>query len=215
MLNTANDHLFQVVNLRPWPQSTPQLHRQRGSFWNFDGEIFVGKGVGKARIRWHGLAVDVFTSHFVSYTNNPNSDNKLVRFLQSKETVSYIQRSDADIKLFGADINALPTTSSHWMPYYVLSTYLRDSVTDRYPGASFHPWFATYGNRRNTYTRAAYPERIDLLMFRARPGLRMRTKDFVMPMFVTRAGGGKAVSLSDHEALLAEYVIEQARTEEE
>ena len=69
--------------------------------------------------------MDVFTSHFVSYSNNPETDNKLVRFLQSAETVSYIRSSDADIKLFGADINALPTKSDRRMPYHVLSTYLR------------------------------------------------------------------------------------------
>ena len=164
--------------------------------------------MGKARILWNGLVVDVFTSHFVSYSNNPETDNKLVRFLQSKETISYIQSSDADIKLFGADINDLPTKSDSRMPYYVLSTYLRDSLLDRYPGTSFHPAFATYGNRHNSYTGAAYPERIDLLMFRARPGLRMHTENFIMPVFVTRAGGGKVCSLSDHEALLAEYVVE-------
>ena len=187
------------------------IPRQRGSFWNFDGEIFVGKGVGKARIRWNGLVVDVFTSHFVSYSNNPETDNKLVRFLQSKETVSYIRSSDADIKLFGADINDLPTKSDRRMPYYVLSTYLRDSLLDRHgPRAGFHPAFATYGNRHNSYTRAAFPERIDLLMFRARPGLRMRTKNFLMPVFVTRTGvKGEVCSLSDHEALLAEYVVEE------
>ncbi len=179
----------------------------RGSFWNFDGEIFVGKGVGKARVRWQGLAVDVFTSHFVSYTNNPNSDNKKVRYMQSKETVAYINNSDADIKLFGADINALPTINNRRTPYYILTTLLKDALTDRYPDASFHPWFATYGNSRNTYTRGAYPERIDLLMFWARPGLAMRTKEFVMPMFMTRSEEGELISLSDHEALLADFEV--------
>ena len=71
----------------------------RGSFWNFDGEIFVEKGLGKARVRWRGLAVDVFTSHLVSYTNNPNSDNTYFRFVQSMETSKYMAMSDADIKV--------------------------------------------------------------------------------------------------------------------
>ena len=41
------------------------------------------------------------------------------------------------------------------------------------------------------------------------PGLRMRTENFLMPVFVTRTGArGEVCSLSDHEALLAEYVVE-------
>ncbi len=50
---------------------------------------------------------------------------------------------------------------------------LRDSLVEKYPGASFHPVFATFGNQENTYTRHHRPERIDYLMFRYRTtGLR-------------------------------------------
>ena len=41
----------------------------RGSFWRFDGEIFVRKGLGIARIQWHDKTIDVFTTHLVSYAN--------------------------------------------------------------------------------------------------------------------------------------------------
>ncbi len=46
---------------------------------------------------------------------------------------------------------------------------LRDSLVEKYPGASFHPVFATFGNQENTYTRQHRPERIDYLMFRWAP----------------------------------------------
>lgn len=39
----------------------------RGNFWKFDGEIFVRKGVGIARILWYEKTIDVFTTHLVSY----------------------------------------------------------------------------------------------------------------------------------------------------
>ncbi len=45
---------------------------------------------------------------------------------------------------------------------------MRDSLVEKYPGASFHPVFATFGNQENTYTRHHRPERIDYLMFRYR-----------------------------------------------
>lgn len=54
-------------------------------------------------MRWNGLSVDVFTSHFVSYTNNPSSDNKKVRYLQSKETIEYI-REEKQLDKFGDDL---------------------------------------------------------------------------------------------------------------
>ena len=52
----------------------------RGSFWRFDGEIFVRKGVGMARIRWGDKTIDVFTTHLVSYTK-VNYLNDLFNFL--------------------------------------------------------------------------------------------------------------------------------------
>ena len=42
----------------------------------------------------------------------------------------------------------------------------------------------------------------------------MRTVDFVMPMFMTRNGEGELISLSDHEALLAEFEVKSASPEE-
>ena len=77
----------------------------RGSFWSFDGEIFVQKGLGRARIHWplsdgSQLKIDFFTTHLVSYTNNPNRDNNFVRYMQTLETVKYIDKTDADVKIF-------------------------------------------------------------------------------------------------------------------
>ena len=117
-----------------------------------------------------------------------------------------MQQSDADIKLLGGDLNALPLTGKK-QPYGILRSVMRDALTERYPDASFHPWFATFGNVRNTYTKGAYPERIDYLMFTARPGIDMTTKEFIMPMFMTRDENKALVSLSDHEALHAEFQV--------
>lgn len=196
-------HPIEKVEFRPFSY--------RGSFWNFDGEIFVSKGVARARVRWEGLSVDVFTTHMVSYTNNPNSDNSHYRFLQSVETARYVSQSDADIKLFGGDLNALPLKGEK-QPYQILNSIMSDALLDRYPDASFHPWFATFGNVRNTYTDGASPERIDYLMFWHRPEIGMRTREFVMPMFMTRNDEDKLISLSDHEALHAEFVVSRPRS---
>ena len=83
---------------------------------------------------------------------------------------------------------------------------MSDSLTDKYPEASFNPAFATFGRNGNTYTGADCPERIDYLMFWARPGLSMHTSDFSMPLYVTK-GAKKTVSISDHEPLKVRFEI--------
>ncbi len=88
------------------------------------------QGVARARVHWNGLSVDVFTTHMVSYSKNPNSDNNIYRYLQSREALGYVQMSDADVKIFGGDLNSLPHRGPA-QPYGVLTTYLKDSLTDK------------------------------------------------------------------------------------
>ena len=123
------------------------------------------------------------------------------------ETLNIIASSDADIIIFGGDVNAPPIEGPR-QPYSMLSSLLVDSMTDKYPGASFHPVFASFGNMENSYTGDAAPERIDYLMYRARDGIKMRTLDFTMPFFMTYGEKGTVISLSDHEALYATFIIE-------
>jgi len=177
----------------------------RGSFWRFDGEIFVRKGVGMARIQWEGRTVDVFTTHLVSYTKA--EDNRLTRYLQAMETISLIARSDADIAIFGGDLNAQPVNSPH-SPYGMCSNLMKDALLGKHPDASFHPAFATFGNAQNTYTHSSPPERIDYLMYRAQSHLNVKVLDFSMPLLKAVTPEGQTVSLSDHEALLATFLVE-------
>jgi len=177
----------------------------RGSFWRFDGEIFVRKGVGMARIQWEGRTVDVFTTHLVSYTKA--EDNRLTRYLQAMETISLIARSDADIAIFGGDLNAQPVNSPH-SPYGMCSNLMKDALLGKHPDASFHPAFATFGNAQNTYTHSSPPERIDYLMYRAQSHLNVKVLDFSMPLLMAVTPEGQTVSLSDHEALLATFLVE-------
>ena len=59
----------------------------------------------------------------------------------------------------------------------MMRSIMKDSLTERYPSASFHPAFATFGNDDNTYTRNSLPERIDYLMFRSKSYLDMKVKE--------------------------------------
>ena len=181
----------------------------RGSFWSFDGEIFVQKGLARARIYLEGINIDFFTTHLVSYTTNPNRENRRVRFTQTSEMVKYMAKTNADVKIFAGDCNFLPLKGRD-QPYTLLTSYLTDALVDKYPTDSDNPWFATFGNHHNTYTKeSTIPERIDYLMYWAAPDTAMKCVNFTMPMYTTRNNKGKIVSLSDHEALQADFLIEK------
>ena len=181
----------------------------RGSFWSFDGEIFVQKGLARARIYLEGINIDFFTTHLVSYTTNPNRENRRVRYTQTSEMVKYMAKTNADVKIFAGDCNFLPLKGRD-QPYTLLTSYLTDALVDKYPTDSDNPWFATFGNHHNTYTKeSTIPERIDYLMYWAAPDTAMKCVNFTMPMYTTRNNKGKIVSLSDHEALQADFLIEK------
>eukprot|EP00096_Caligus_rogercresseyi_P009448 TRINITY_DN3216_c0_g1_i2.p1 TRINITY_DN3216_c0_g1~~TRINITY_DN3216_c0_g1_i2.p1 ORF type:complete len:363 (-),score=74.56 TRINITY_DN3216_c0_g1_i2:284-1372(-) len=196
-----------ILSKHPMQEAQMYPFQFKGTFWNFDGEVFVGKGVAKARILWNGLTVDVFTTHLISYTNHPHKDNAKFRYMQALETVGHIRNSDADIKLFGGDLNTLPITDTR-EPYGILSTVLTDALMDMVPRGSFSPYYATFGNKMNTYTREFVPERIDYLMYTHSSKLNMRTIDYNVPHLYTLDSHGYKISLSDHEPIVALFAIE-------
>ena len=147
------------------------------------------------------------TETSISNFNNNKDDNRLTRYLQAMETISLIARSDADIAIFGGDMNAQPINTSH-SPYGMMATVMKDALLEKHSDASIHPAFATFGNAQNTYTHSSQPERIDYLMYRAQNHLNVKVLEFSMPLFMARTPEGQTVSLSDHEALLATFWVE-------
>ena len=69
--------------------------------------------------------------------------------------VSLIGLSDADIAIFGGDLNAAPIENQHH-PYGMMRSVMKDSLTEKFPSASLHPAFATFGNADNTYTHNSF-----------------------------------------------------------
>ena len=100
------------------------------------------------------------------------------------ETVSMIGLSDADIAIFGGDLNATPIDKPHH-PYGMMRSLMKDTLTEKFPSASLHPSFATFGNADNTYTHHDMPERIDYLMFRAKKYLNMKVCRYYLLLFLT------------------------------
>ena len=91
----------------------------------------------------------------------------------------------------------------------MLRSVMVDSLIDRHSEDSrFDPWFATFAHPTNTYGKGALPERIDYLMYRCGPNIQMRTYDFKLPLIMGIDASGKPMSVSDHEALHAEFIVE-------
>ena len=179
-----------------------------GVFGNF--EQFVGKGVLEARLAIGNVSVDVFNTHLVSYTEDDglDIDHNGIRANQVSTLLERIQASDADIKIFGGDMNAFPIKDNDNSPYARLTYEMIDSFVDRYPYQVGKPEFATYGRDGNTYTGNKPDVTLDYLMHWANPsGWTMATTVFKIPEYKAVLENGKEVTISDHEALHVEYLI--------
>ena len=84
-----------------------------------------------------------------------------------------------------------------------------DSFLEMFPYEEGNENFATYANPLNNYGKNEVPERIDYLMYWAAPFIHMETTNFSLPQHTTMNEKGEHVSLSDHEALFAEFLIEK------
>ena len=70
--------------------------------------------------------------------------------------------------------------------------------------------YISYANERNTYSSDENPVRIDYMMHWAPiQHFKMSTSRFAIMHFNTTLDDGEVVSLSDHEALMAEYNVVQ------
>jgi len=57
----------------------------------------------------------------------------MLRYTQTYEAVQLISSSNADIRIFGGDINALPYLGKR-QPYKLLSNIMQDTMTEVFPG---------------------------------------------------------------------------------
>lgn len=174
-------------------------------------EDFNGRGVLEARMKMGSLTVDIFNTHLASLFAEDNGlDNSLleVRGNQVSTLLERIQASDANIKIFGGDLNAYPIKDDANSPYARMTQDMIDSFVDRYPYQVGNPDFATHGKAGNTYSGKKPDKTVDYLMHWADPsGWTMATADFKIPEYKAINSDGKEVSISDHEPLHAEYLI--------
>ena len=76
--------------------------------------------------------------------------------------------------------------------------------------------YISYANVKNTYSSGGAPVRIDYLMhWAATEQFSMSTSGFSLMHFNTTLDDNKIVSLSDHEALMAEYTVQENKVSED
>ena len=132
---------------------------------------------------------------------------QMSRYLQVCLLLKHLSSKIFNMYAFSGDVNHLPYLGKK-QPYSILTTLMTDSLVDKYPGASWHPKFATYNNEHNTYSHGS-PERIDYLMYWASPEISMCTLHFDSPKFYTSNNSGRNISISDHDPLSAVFSIER------
>ena len=94
----------------------------------------------------------------------------------------------------------------------MLRSVMVDSLIERHGETSrFDPWYATFAHPTNTYGKGAMPERIDYLMYRCSPHIKMRTYDFTLPLIMGKDASGRPMSVSDHEALHVKFIVEMRK----
>ena len=201
-LMILSKHPFDSVTFTPY-----EKNGIGGIHGNF--EEYVGKGVLEARLSIQDLTVDVFNTHLVSFTEDSlDIDNNGVRANQVTTLLERIKASDANVKIFGADMNAYPLKDDPNSPYSRMTAKMTDSFVERYPSEVDNPQFATYGRDGNTFTGSKPDEILDYLMHWADPSeWAMATEVFKLPQYKATNAFGQLVSITDHEPLHAEYLI--------
>ena len=62
-----------------------------------------------------------------------------------------------------------------------------------------------------TFQGTSIPERIDYLMYASAPDVKMTAVNFALPFHMGRDKEGAPMSISDHEGLYGEYLVETRR----
>jgi len=183
-----------------------------------DGEYFSGKGVGRVRLEPQpGMTVDILVTHTIA-----SEDNHERREQQVEELVEqHIKKATADFVILGGDFNAAPQSPVE-KTYEMIKAEMTNSIEELFSRIEswLNPEYATYGNRRNTYSGEssgrytgnppATPVIYDYIFHKKNTpkSAMIWTNWFHLPFLHTkRATDNFTISLSDHEAVTSHLYL--------
>lgn len=170
-------------------------------------ESLVRKGAVSVRLRvsrWgKHLDISAINSHFSGWFSATEDTFSHIRSSQAKELRRFagVQQSQSDVVIVAADLNSTPRSSA----YRELSKSLTDVLVE-YSGRKWSRLaeFNTWGHQNNTWSGPTNPSafsqrsRIDYILYRAKPGVRVRVDTYRTLDNKIRLPGGGVCSLSDH-----------------
>jgi len=165
----------------------------------WDYEYFLRRGVGRARIEPQtGVTVDLFVTSLASMDYN-----YWYREHQVAQLLEIVDKSTAMYVVVAGDFNVDPRDGE--TTYKSVSAKLKDAVEEYYKDDKtkwLEPALSTLGNPNNTYTsKGSHPVIYDYIWYRPGQGKAMSVDKYQVPILRTK--GEKEVSLSTHEAVLA------------
>ena len=184
----------------------------KGEIW--DGEAFLGKGVGRVRIEPRpNTTVDVFVTQTIADHGTKMENNTWYRVKQVEELVDrFLKNSTADVIILGGDFNTPPILKPG-EPYNMIHQFMNNAC-EAFTWSRFHPFreclapkFATYGNQRNSFSYMYDPLIQDYIFYkRIHSGISTFAFGFELPSFQTNIIQNQkevSITLSDHEPLIS------------
>ena len=171
-------------------------------------ENLVRKGAVSVRLKVRqpggaNLDLTAINSHFSGWFAATEKTYSHIRLSQARELRRFaaIQQNKADVVILAADLNSSPESPA----YNELAGSLKDVLVE-YSGSRWSGLqeFNTWGHSNNTWSGPDNPTafkqrcRIDYIMYRARPGVRLRVESYRTVDEKLRLPGGRLCSLSDH-----------------
>ncbi|XP_040578793.1 sphingomyelin phosphodiesterase 2 [Lepeophtheirus salmonis] len=173
--------------------SSFNLYTYRGSIFTTDGTL--GKGIGRLRLKIQSFIVEIFATHV-------HDSDVYYQDLQTRELMSYVSKSPADLIILGAALQSTPSER----PYRNIMTF-DDTTKIINTGQNYFPsnWndpnaHGTFNMPQNKYTpKGNEPMITDFVFATSALNYPISVDKFYNPNFETSYPFN--VSLSNHEAL--------------
>jgi len=186
-----------LITKHPVKEFSFTSYSVHGNFWNYDGEFWARKGIGRVKLEpAANFSVEIFLTSLCA-----SDSNSYYRQIQAREFGEALRSSEADFVLAGGNFEVDPRTSE--TTYSDVSRGMKDTKSQYFGQRWLDYTLATYGNTKNSYTSEYSPLIYDYLLHKAKSSNKILVRKVDIPILKIKSGK----SLSNHEASVAEYTL--------
>jgi len=206
-----------IVSRFPFLETDFLPFAETGDWQSLDGEFWAQKGAGRLKIEpIEGFSTDIIVTH--TCADGPTYTNAYYRTKQAEQLVKHIEASEAEFIIVAGDLNTDPLKEEE--AFAVLERSLVNSFQDFETTSTewLKPRRATYANPENSYSCMNEPAVYDYVWHKGNKGNRIWTSYLDVPILKTLKNGEEnedplTISLSDHEAVIANLVLWKKRSQ--